>query len=102
MRQPNRLPQTNVLPFPRARFEENSSRQLRESQGGDYRAGDVERSARLALQRHGILDDYFAPSAPLYGPLLATCASEAVDADAGDVWLRDAAARRKSRDHAEM
>jgi hypothetical protein len=58
MGQPNRLPPTNVLPFPRARDEEKDPSQLRGSQGGDYRAGVIERSAGLAPQRYGILDGY--------------------------------------------
>jgi hypothetical protein len=41
---PNRISQTNVLPFPHARVEEDRSGQLEESQA--------------ALKRHGILDGY--------------------------------------------
>lgn len=44
MGQPNRILQTNVLPFPRARVDENGSSQLQESYS--------------ALKRHGILDGY--------------------------------------------
>lgn len=58
MGQPNRLPQTNVLLFPRARVEEDDSSQPRESQAEDYRAGGIERPAWLAPQRHGIFDGY--------------------------------------------
>jgi hypothetical protein len=50
MGQPTRLSQTNVLPFPRARFEEDDSSKLQESQGDDFRASALERSTGLALQ----------------------------------------------------
>jgi len=58
MGQPNRLPATNILPFPRAWDEEKDPSQLRGSQGGDYPAGVIERSAGLAPQQYGILDGY--------------------------------------------
>jgi hypothetical protein len=48
MGQPNRrLPQTNVLLLPRARFEEDDSSQLRESRGDNFRADVTE-----PLNRH--------------------------------------------------
>jgi hypothetical protein len=61
---PNRIPQTNVLPFPLARVEEDGSSQLEESQGGDYRAGVTERSAAHTLQRPAILEGYLLVPLP--------------------------------------
>lgn len=55
MGQPNRLPQTNILPFPPARPENERSRS-ESSQGAD--SGVVDWSADLAGQRPGTEDGY--------------------------------------------
>jgi hypothetical protein len=95
MCQPKRVPKTNILPFPRARFEEGDLSQLRDSRGDDFRASVIEPSTGLALKRHGILDGSPSGWVPPYKGLYWPPARPRLSMPMLAMSVRDAAAKER-------